>query len=163
VLVSVDAAAMMPEVDVIVCCTSSTEHIVRDESLRSGAVVCDVSRPSNVTVDVGFRRPDVMLLNGGVVRMPGDASLGVNASLAEGHAYACMAETMMLAMDSRYQDMSLGFDLPLSQILDIEHLAAELDFEVVLDHKEKGGKEEYNDISDKFAKSADFRTVCAQP
>jgi predicted amino acid dehydrogenase len=43
---------LLPEVDVVVCCTSTTERILREEHLRPSAVVCDVSRPSNVAASV---------------------------------------------------------------------------------------------------------------
>jgi predicted amino acid dehydrogenase len=140
VVVSVDAPSLLPEADIVVCCTSTTERIVREEYLRPSAVVCDVSRPSNVGPEVQALRPDVMVIDGGVVRLPGDASLGFNASLPRGHAYACMAETMMLAMEQRYKDTSLGFDLPLEQALEMERLADELGFRVVLEQRETRGK-----------------------
>ncbi|HEX8503067.1 MAG TPA: aminotransferase class III-fold pyridoxal phosphate-dependent enzyme [Pyrinomonadaceae bacterium] len=139
VVVSVDHAALLPLADVVVCCTSTTERLVRGELLRPGAVVCDTSRPSNVDPAVRESRPDVMVLDGGVISLPGDSVLGFNASLPEGHAYACMAETMMLAIDQRYRDMSLGFELPLEQVLEMELLADELGFRPVLERK--GGAE----------------------
>jgi predicted amino acid dehydrogenase len=161
VLVSTDAAAVLPQADIVVCCTSSTERLIRDHSLHASAVVCDVSRPSNVSAEVGIRRPDVMILNGGVVRLPGDSSLGFSASLPPGHAYACMAETMMLAMDQRYQDTSLGFDLPLSQILEMEQLAEELNFQVVLDKQERSREPEDRHLSSPIAESVGLRAFCA--
>lgn len=136
VVVSVDVARYLPVVDVVVCCTSSTERIVHPELLCPSAIICDVSRPSNVSSDVTIERPDVMLFDGGVVRMPGDAALGFNAALAAGHAYACMAETMMLAMQQREQDASLGFDISLEHVFEIESLAEELGFRAVLDRRQ---------------------------
>lgn len=155
VVVSVDAGRMLREADIIVCCTSTTERIVREECLRPSAIVCDVSRPSNVGVDVRARRPDVMIRDGGVIRLPGDGYLSFNCSLPRGHVYACMAETMMLAMDQRYQDMSLGFDLPLEQVLEIERLAGELGFQAVLHDKERRGKKEDDCAPEYLVKAAD--------
>ena len=142
VIVSVDHEEMLPRADIVVCCTSTTERMVRSERLRPSAVVCDTSRPSNVDPEVRERRSDVMVLDGGVVSLPCDSALGFNASLPEGRAYACMAETMMLAMDQRYRDMSLGFDLPLEQVLEMELLAEELGFQPVLERKGGGRAEE---------------------
>jgi acetylornithine/succinyldiaminopimelate/putrescine aminotransferase/predicted amino acid dehydrogenase/acyl carrier protein len=159
VVVSVDAAGMLPEVDLIVSCTSSTEHIVREEWLRSRVVVCDVSRPSNIAADVGLNRPDVMILNGGVVRMPGNASLGINASLGHGLSYACMAETMMLAMEKRYEDTSLGFDLAPDRVIEMERLANQLGFEAVLDHKARSEGGKYCEVPRVLAKAASFTAV----
>jgi acetylornithine/succinyldiaminopimelate/putrescine aminotransferase/acyl-CoA synthetase (AMP-forming)/AMP-acid ligase II/predicted amino acid dehydrogenase/acyl carrier protein len=137
ITVSVEPAALLPEVDVVVCCTSTTERIVREEYLRQNAIVCDVSRPSNVALDVRMRRPDVTVLDGGIVRMPGDSMLGFNASIGPGNAYACMAETMMLALEHRYQDVSLGFDLPLEDVLEMERLAEELGFRALLEQTKR--------------------------
>jgi predicted amino acid dehydrogenase len=128
---SVDAARMMREADIVVSCTNTTERMIRPECLRPSAVVCDVARPSNVSEQVASRRRDVMVIDGAVVRLPDGSPLGFNTSLAHGHAYACMAETMMLAMEHRYTDLSLGFDLPLGPVLELESLAEKHGFEVV--------------------------------
>ena len=157
VIVSVDHEEMLQRADIVVCCTSTTERMVRSERLRTGAVVCDTSRPSNVDPDVRERRPDVMVLDGGVVSLPCDSALGFNASLPAGRAYACMAETMMLAMDQRYRDMSLGFDLSLEQVLEMESLAEELGFQPVLERKGGGRVEEFAPVS--LATSADAEGV----
>jgi acetylornithine/succinyldiaminopimelate/putrescine aminotransferase/acyl-CoA synthetase (AMP-forming)/AMP-acid ligase II/predicted amino acid dehydrogenase/acyl carrier protein len=171
VLISTDAAAVLPLADIVVCCTSSTEPLIRADTLQKSAIVCDVSRPSNVHADVALRRPDVMILNGGVIGLPGYASLGFNVSLGPARAYACMAETMMLAMDQRYQDMSLGFDLPLSKVLEIGQRAEELGFQVVLDyvkgtgeherHEEQSGSQVMNSAKKKWVISpgAEWRSL----
>ena len=133
---SVDGAEQLPKADLLLCATSTTERIVRDEHLRSAAVVCDVSRPSNVCTEVCHRRPDVLVIDGGIIRMPSGATLSFKtSSLDRGQAYACMAETMMLAITQRYADTSLGFDLPLEQVFAMDRLARELGFQVVLDRR----------------------------
>lgn len=136
VTLSTDLDTVLPQADIVVCCTSSTERLVRADNLGPDAIVCDISRPSNVSPDLAASRPDVMVLNGGVIRLPQDSSLGFSTFLPPGHAYACMAETIMMAMDQRYHHASLGFDLSLPWIFELEQLARELDFEVVLDRQE---------------------------
>ena len=135
--VSIDAAQRMRESDIVVSCTNTTERMIRPECLRPSVVVCDVARPSNVSELVATGRQDVMVVDGAVVRLPGGSSLGFNTSLAHGHAYACMAETMMLAMEHRYADLSLGFDLPLGPVLELESLAMRHGFEVVAHRSSK--------------------------
>jgi predicted amino acid dehydrogenase len=160
VVVSVDASAVLPQADIVVCCTSSTERLIREENLRQGAVVCDVSRPSNVSSELSVRRPDVMILNGGIVRLPKGNALGFNASLPPGHAYACMAETMMLAIDQKYHDASLGFDLQLSEIFEMENLAAEHGFEIVLDQLKGSSEAADRELAGQFVTSTDLKNVC---
>ncbi len=159
VIVSTDHAALLPHADVVVCCANTTERLVRNELLRPSAIVCDASHPSILDIEVSAERPDVMVLDGGVVRLPGGSVLGFNAAIAEGRAYACMAETMMLAMDQRYRDASLGYDLPLEQVLEMGLLADELGFQPVLERKGGIGKGE---VSGGLMEVADIGNVSVE-
>ena len=131
--VSVDADRWVAESDVVVTATSTVEKLVKADLLKAEAIVCDISTPSNVGPEVKEQRPDVMVVDGGIVRLPGDSRLGFNASLKKGQAYACMAETMMLALEERYEDMSLGFNLCIEKVVELEELASRHGFEIHLD------------------------------
>jgi hypothetical protein len=74
------------------------------------AVVCDLSRPANVGAEVAATRPDVLVIDGGVIDLPGRQDIG-RFGLGRGQAYACMAETMMLALGGHLRNTSLGTDL----------------------------------------------------
>jgi predicted amino acid dehydrogenase len=100
--------ATVAQSDLVFLATSSPEPLLRSEMVQPGTVVCDLSRPANVSDDL-HRREDV--IDGGIVEVPGRPSLGFHFSLASGLAYACMAETMMLALERRYEHTSLGRDL----------------------------------------------------
>ena len=138
IVVSVDARDRLPEADVVVYATSDPGLLVDTNSLRAGAVVCDVSRPPNVDAELVSERADVMVIDGGVVQMPAASALGFNLSLDHGQVYACMAETMMLAAERRYRHTSLGYDVELDQLLAMERLAKGLGFRVVLRIKAMG-------------------------
>ena len=73
-------------------------------------MVCDLSRPANVSAATAAQRPDVLVIDGGVIAAPGNPYLG-NWGLGHGLAFACMAETMMLALEDRLENTSLGVDL----------------------------------------------------
>ncbi len=111
-----DCAEHLPHADIAVVATSSTTEFITPEMLKFGAVVCDMSRPSNVSREVARLRPDVLVIDGGVIAVPGLPSLGWNFGYDKGLAYACMSETMMLALEHRYEHASLGVDL------NIEHM-----------------------------------------
>lgn len=96
---------------VVFTATNSTEALIQPEMLAAGAIVCDLSRPSNTSRSVADQRPDVLVLDGGVVEIPGRPYLGMNIGFPRGIGYACMAETMMLALDGRFEDTSIGPDL----------------------------------------------------
>jgi acetylornithine/succinyldiaminopimelate/putrescine aminotransferase/acyl-CoA synthetase (AMP-forming)/AMP-acid ligase II/predicted amino acid dehydrogenase/acyl carrier protein len=113
-----DNRRWLPQADVLLTAAGAVNSIVNAEHLKAGALVCDISRPSNVSRELKRERPDVHFIDGGVVSLPAGSSLNFNFGLAENHVYACMAETMMLALEGRYQDCSLGLDLDISQVLE---------------------------------------------
>ncbi len=105
-----DLAATVAQVDLIFLATSSPGELLKSDMVRPGTVVCDLSRPPNVSDELA-RRDDVLVIDGGIVDVPGLPDLGFHFGLAPGRAYACMAETMMLALEHRYEHTSLGRDL----------------------------------------------------
>mgnify|MGYP000862497152 CR=1 FL=1 len=123
IVLTTDAFTHLPSADVVVAATSSPEALIQPDMLKWGAVVCDMSRPANVSRDVARQRPDVLVIDGGVVEVPNRPSLGWNFGFAEGQAYACMSETMMLALEQRYENASLGADLNIEFIQYMGRLA----------------------------------------
>jgi predicted amino acid dehydrogenase len=111
------------EADIVLCMTSSIDPIVMPEFLRSGAVVCDVSRPRSVSRRVADERDDVLVIEGGVVEAPGEAEFGFDFGFPPGQVYACMAETMVLALEGRYESFSLGREVSLDRVEEIANLA----------------------------------------
>ena len=100
----------LPTADIIVTATSATNSLLGPGDLKHGAIVCDLSRPFNVSREVAELRPDVLVIDGGVIRVPGLPELG-RFGLDPGHAFSCMAETMLLTLAGHFQDTSLGTDL----------------------------------------------------
>lgn len=128
VVISTDIDAVLPQADVVVTATSSLNDLITPENVKFGAVVCDLSRPPNVSRDMKDARPDVLVIDGGVVELPGRPSLGWNFGFEEGMAYACMSETMLLALEQHYEDVSIGADLNLETVLWLRSLGIEHGF-----------------------------------
>ncbi len=109
--------------DIVIAVTSSIDTIIEPLDLKTGAVVCDVARPRDVSVKVASERPDVLVIEGGVVDVPGDdVQFNFNFGFPSGTAYACMAETMILALEGRLENYSLGRELTVSQVKKIQRL-----------------------------------------
>ena len=115
-VISTDIDDVLPEADLVVTATSSTEELVTPANLKFGAAVCDLSRPPNVSRAVREARPDVLVIDGGVMAVPGSTDLNWNFGFEPGLAYACMSETMILGLHQRYEDTSIGTDLNLPTI-----------------------------------------------
>lgn len=105
---STEIDTVLARADVVVSATSSEGKIIHAGNLKRDAIVCDVSRPANVSEEVDRARPDVLVIDGGVVEVPGLPSLGWDFGFEKGLAYACMAETMILALEQHYKNFSLG-------------------------------------------------------
>jgi predicted amino acid dehydrogenase len=92
--------------DIVLCATNSVDLPVTDEHLADGAVVCDVSMPETLDASIADRRPDLVLLRGGIVRLPFGERLGIpGLPLPPGCAYGCLAEGILLAYEG-IPDMS---------------------------------------------------------
>jgi len=128
---STDIDTVLARADVVISATSATEKVIHAGNLKTGAIVCDISRPANVSEEVDEARPDVLVIDGGVVEVPGMPSLGWDFGFEEGLAYACMAETMMLALEQQYKHYSLGSSgVNLESILRTRYLADEHGFKL---------------------------------
>lgn len=128
--VCTDVRRALRAADVIMAVTSAFDAIIEPEDLKSGAVVCDVARPRNVSHRVAELRDDVLVIEGGIVEVPGDVEFNFNFGFPPGMAYACMAETMILALEGRYENFTLGRDLSVEQIQVIDALAAKHGFKL---------------------------------
>ena len=118
----------LKEADIVLTVTSALDFLIEPEDLKPGAVVCDVARPRNVSKDVSVKRKDVLVIEGGIINIPGDVNFGFNFGFPPKTSYACMAETMILALEKRYENFSLGRSLDVSKVDLISQMAAKHGF-----------------------------------
>jgi fatty aldehyde-generating acyl-ACP reductase len=116
------------QADIVITVTSAVNCIIKPGDLKVGSVVCDVARPRDVSSAVIEGRDDVLVIEGGMVQVPGPADFHFNFGFPPGMAYACMAETITLALDGRYTSYTLGKDIKLKQVKEIAALAKQHGF-----------------------------------
>ena len=120
----------LAEADIVIAVTSAVDAVIQPEMLKPGAVVCDVARPRDVSRQVADKRQDVLVIEGGAVAVPGNVQFNFDFGFPPQTAYACMAETMILALSGRTGDYSLGRDIQLEQVEEISGLAQEHGFKL---------------------------------
>jgi fatty aldehyde-generating acyl-ACP reductase len=120
--VTSDVRGAVSSAEIVLTVTSATDVLVEPEDLRPGAVVCDVARPRNVSQLVYERRRDVLVIDGGVIEVPGRVDFGLDFGFPPGTCEACMAETMLLALEHRYQDYTLGAEVDVERVREIHAL-----------------------------------------
>jgi predicted amino acid dehydrogenase len=118
-----DVKKAVREADVVLTVSSATDVLIEPDDLRPGAVVCDVARPRNVSRVVYERRNDVLVIDGGVIEVPGDVDFGFDFGFPPRMCEACVAETILLALEHRYENFTLGKEISLAQVEEISALA----------------------------------------
>ena len=129
VLVTDDLDALR-QADLVLTVTSAVDAIVQPQHLKSGAVVCDVARPRDVSKRVAEQRDDVLVFEGGLVEVPGPVDFHFNFGFPPKTSYACMAETIALALEGRYESYTLGKDLTVAQVKEIGQIASRHGFKL---------------------------------
>jgi predicted amino acid dehydrogenase len=110
--------------DLILTVSSAVGPLIQPEHLRPGSVVCDVARPRDVAAAVAAQRDDVLVIDGGMVEVPGAVDFHFDFGFPPGKAYACMAETMALALEGRFEDYTLGKEISRARVDEISAIAA---------------------------------------
>lgn len=123
VTISTSADDYIGIADLIVTTTSAVgQRIIDISKCRPGAVICDIARPPDVTEEEASLRPDVLVIESGEILLPGHPDYGYDIGLPPGVAYACLAETALLAMEGRFEDYTLGRNIEVDRVKEIYRL-----------------------------------------
>jgi predicted amino acid dehydrogenase len=123
VIIATDASPHLPDADLVVTTTTAIGQKVIDVlKLKPGCVVCDVARPPDVKEEDARLRPDVLVIESGEVLLPGKPDFGFDIGLPPGVAYACLAETAVLAMENRFESFTLGRNIEMDKVKEMYHL-----------------------------------------
>ena len=114
---------VLKDAQLILTVTSSIHDVIHPQHLQPGSVVCDVARPRDVSAMVASVRDDILVIDGGMVDVPGPVNFHFNFGFPEGKVYACMAETIALALEGRFEDYTVGRDITIERVRDITAIA----------------------------------------
>ncbi|MBJ6362498.1 saccharopine dehydrogenase NADP-binding domain-containing protein [Paenibacillus sp. GCM10012307] len=95
------------EADIVVLLTSSSDNLLQPAHLKEGALVLDDTQPRNTDETLLSHRPDIMIVDGAMVDINGIVIKG-DINVPSGLAYACLAETMLLALEGHPEHFSIG-------------------------------------------------------
>ena len=131
-----DISEAVRQGQLILTATSSTQDVIQPEDLQTGAVVCELSLPHDVSRRVAEERPDVLVTEGGNMKLPGSPHFArvrepgqeFDLNLPPGTALACMSETMVLALENRLENYTLGRGIELEKVIEIQQMAERCGF-----------------------------------
>lgn len=120
--VATNPSAALPDMDVIVTATSAAGHKVLDiMRVKPGCVITDVARPLDMSAEDVARRPDILVIESGEVELPGEVRMK-DIGLPDRTVYACLAETIVLALEGRYENFTVGRNLSWPKVKEIYRL-----------------------------------------
>ncbi len=116
------ARESLGEMDMIVTATSAAGKKILDiTKVKPGCVITDVARPLDLPPSEVARRPDVLVIESGEIRLPGDVRMR-NIGLPKNIAYACLAETIVLALEGRFENYTIGRNIEWQKVKEIYKL-----------------------------------------
>ncbi len=109
----------LSDMDMIVTATSGAGKRVLDiMDVKPGCVITDVARPLDLSAEDVAKRPDVLVIESGEIELPGDVRMR-DIGLPHGVAYACLAETIALALEGRYETFTIGRNIEWEKVKEI--------------------------------------------
>ena len=112
----------LADMDLIVTATSGAgKRVIDITAVKPGCVITDVARPLDLSAQDVAKRPDVLVIESGEIEMPGELSMK-DIGLPRGVAYACLAETVVLALEGRYETFTVGREIEWEKVKEIYRL-----------------------------------------
>lgn len=94
--------------DIIIAATSAPEVIIKSVDVSPGTIIINDAQPSDVSPDIINNRPDVLVVEGGVVRSENiDCHFNFGLS-SKKDIFSCLAETLWLAHNDIKEHHSIG-------------------------------------------------------
>ena len=120
-----DVIKAINNADIVIFTTTAIEVSpkVGIENLKQGAIICDIPVPRNISFKMLEARPDFLVIDGAAIEPPFEIKLKMDTGLGENQIYACMAETMILSFEGKFEDFSFGWEPSMDKLKEIRSLA----------------------------------------
>ena len=123
VVCSTDYDALLGEMDMIVTSTSGAGKKILDiMKVKPGCVITDVARPLDLPAEEVAKRPDVLVIESGEIELPTQVKGMKSIGLPPNVIYACLAETIVLALEGRFEVFTIGRDTEWEKVKEIYRL-----------------------------------------
>lgn len=110
------------DMDLIVTATSGAGQRVLDiMKVKPGCIITDVARPLDLPPSEVAKRPDVLVIESGEIQLPCAVDMKY-IGLPRGIVYACLAETIVLALEGRFECFTVGRHIEWEKVKEIYKL-----------------------------------------
>lgn len=123
VVCATDYDALLGSMDMIVTSTSGAGKKILDiTKVKPGCVITDVARPLDLPPEEVAKRPDVLVIESGEIELPTKVKGLKSIGLPPNVVYACLAETIVLALEGRFEVFTVGRDTEWEKVKEIYKL-----------------------------------------
>ena len=120
---SIDHDGLLADMDMIVTSTSGAGKKILDiTKVKPGCVITDVARPLDLPPEEVAKRPDVLVIESGEIELPTKVRGLKSIGLPPNVIYACLAETIVLALEGRFEVFTVGRDTEWEKVKQIYKL-----------------------------------------
>jgi len=120
---STDYDSLLGDMDMIVTSTSGAGKKILDiTKVKPGCVITDVARPLDLPAEEVAKRPDVLVIESGEIELPTPVKGMKSIGLPKNVIYACLAETIVLALEGRFEVFTIGRDTEWEKVKEIYKL-----------------------------------------
>jgi acetylornithine/succinyldiaminopimelate/putrescine aminotransferase/predicted amino acid dehydrogenase len=107
--------------DAVISASAAGKSFIDPALFARESTICDVARPLDVLGSVQAARPDIVVYEGGVMKLPENIAFGAQNVLGypRGYNLACLSETMVLAMEGATRSYSMGQRIDYTEALSI--------------------------------------------
>ena len=120
--VSTRADMYLGDMDVIVAASAEAGKVLDIMRLKPGCVVTDITRPMIFSKEDVAKRSDVLVIQSGEILLPGEKIEMKDIGLPPNVAYAGLAETIILALEGRFETFTVGSDTQWDKVREIYRL-----------------------------------------
>jgi len=123
VFTTIDYNDLLGDMDMIVTSTSGAGKEILDiMKVKPGCVITDVARPLDLPASDVAKRPDVLVIESGEIDLPTKVKGLKSIGLPPNVIYACLAETIVLALEGRFEVFTVGRDTEWEKVKEIYKL-----------------------------------------
>jgi len=131
VAVEIDTAKAMRRADIVVNCYNGPTVLFDIADLKPNALICDSAVFKHVA-EKARKRPDLTVIDCGNIKLPLEQKLCPCAAEGNNIISSYLAETILLALEGKCINYSLGEQVNLDKLEDIADIAVRHGFEIIL-------------------------------
>jgi len=106
-----DPNQALKQSDIIICATSAFDVLLDNRNIRPGSILCDLSMPPNIAKNILKERNDIIAYEAGRAKISTFDKIENKIwqmLFPENSIYGCLAESLILAFEERYENYSIG-------------------------------------------------------